>query len=128
MKKQAEQQLLKDGQRIREQAEKRLQSIEFQHRLSSHIHNQTAPNRPNNNYFGLAAAVCFSVLLGSWLMNNQSVNENTNSRIATITVPIASKVSEIPMTIEQTINQTLLNEQQAIINDFKTLQQQLLSI
>jgi hypothetical protein len=124
-----EQKLQQDAQSIKAKAEKRLAKLNFQQQIIQNIETKKFPLKTNFNwYWSVAAAMCLSVLILT-TVNDKTPTVKTNLPTPSITiVKIHQKFKNIPNSIETQINQSLLAEQQAIINDLKLLKQQLLSI
>lgn len=124
-----QQQLKQDGKTIQQQAQKRLDQWDVSSSVSQALEaNQANSTRLNSMWYGLAATVTLTAML--WTFNSSdfiSVNQPAlNQQIAS--KPIELNLKKLPLTLEQKINQPLLDEQQAIIQDLKILQAQLLSI
>ncbi len=129
-----QQQLKQDGQSIQQQAQARLNQWDVSALVSQAIETDQANSQVvKPMWYGLAAAVAFSVMI--WTFNfsdSVSVNQSALHQPA-LNQPIATKAIELnlkqlPLSLEQSINQPLMDEQQAIIEDLKTLKAQLLSI
>ena len=129
-----QQQLEQDGHSIQQQAQARLHQWDVSSSVSQAIEaDQANSTMVKPMWYGLAAAVAFSVMI--WTFNSSdsvSVNQSAlhqpalNQPIATKAIEL--KLKQLPLTLEQSINQPLLDEQQAIIDDLKMLKTQLLSI
>lgn len=129
-----QQQLEQGGQRVQQRAQARLDQWDVSTSVCQAIEaDQVNTTRPNAMWYGLAAAVTLTAML--WTFNASdfvSVNQSAlyqsalNQQVAT--KPIELKLNQLPLTLEQSINQPLLDEQHAIIEDLKTLKAQLLSI
>lgn len=129
MKNYIEKQLKQGGQEIKAQAENRLAAHDLNQNILNAIEsNSNRTTTHNNGYLGLAAAVCLSVLLGYLLQNGKQATQQHNPASLIASSAIKLKIKQIPLTIEEKINQPLLDEQQAIINDLIALKQQMLSI
>jgi hypothetical protein len=126
MKQHIEQQLKQDGKAIKAQAEARLAQFDFSQQLG-----QKLPKKPVTKQswlIGMAAAISLTVI--SWLAientQNRATTEPNSSLLANTTNSLDLKL--IPLTIEQQVNQPLIQEQQAIIEDLKTLRKSIISI
>lgn len=126
MKQHIEQQLKQDGKAIKAQAEARLAQFDFSQQLE-----QKLPKKPVTKQswlIGMAAAISLTVI--SWLAientQNRVTTEPNSSLLANTTNSLNLKL--IPLTIEQQVNQPLIQEQQAIIEDLKTLRKSIISI
>jgi hypothetical protein len=126
MKQHIEQQLKQDGKAIKAQAEARLAQFDFSQQLG-----QKLPKKPVTKQswlIGMAAAISLTVI--SWLAientQNRVTTEPNSSLLANTTNSLNLKL--IPLTIEQQVNQPLIQEQQAIIEDLKTLRKSIISI
>ncbi len=129
MKNKLEQQLQQDGKNIKMLAENRLGKLDFKQQILSAIELNKHHSRSKKNwYFGLAAAISLSVLVGSLVQNNTQITHNNKPPTPISSSPIKLNLKQIQLTVEEKINQPLMNEQQAIINDLKMLKKKLLSI
>lgn len=126
MKDKLEQTLKQDAQVIKAQAQTRLQQIDFSQSIEQKLKQQT--KKPRVWWYGMAAAISFSVI--SWLVF-QHQKQTTEPVVPVEMVsqpPIPLNLQKIPITIEHKVNQPLIQEQQAIIEDLKNLRNSILSI
>lgn len=120
-----ESQLKTDARAIQAQAEARLADVAFQQRLQASL-NQPQPVRR----FNRLAVAAMVLLAGSWLLLDQTSHTSSEAEpplLAQQHSPLWKLAPNTAM-VEQAIHQPLLKEQQAIINDLKSLRVQLISI
>ncbi len=116
--------LQQDARAIRGLADQRLKNMNLDQQLSK----QLQQPQPTRWPWAVAAAVCLMVL-GGVLIQPQLANQSS-------TLPLNAKVQPAMKLnwelstgqLEQAINQPLINEQQAIMEDLKTLRKAMLSI
>ena len=119
-----EQQLKNDAKAIQAQAEARLATTDFSQQIEAQLQQPPKQTGQRSWWFATAAAVSLAVLL---LLDN-SQPPAKQAPILVAEEPLELKLEQYPIAIEQTINQPLQEEQQAIIEDLKMLRDQLLSI
>ncbi len=89
----------------------------------------TLNNTPAKSWcYGLAAAIGLTVMIWSIKSTDLVQTDPTNHQQQIAAKPIELNLKQLPLSLEQKINQPLIDEQQAIIEDLKTLKAQLLSI
>ncbi len=121
-----EQQLTQDGKSIKDLAQSRLAGLDLNQSLMASIALEQAGEKKSLAkawWYGVAAAISLSVMV--WTFSSMD-SIQSNQPIKT-DLPDFS-LQQLPLSLEKTINQPLMNEQQAIIADLKALKKQLLSI
>ncbi len=121
-----EQQLTQDGNSIKEQAQSRLSGWDLNQSLMASIAIDQAGEKKSGVkpwWYGLAAVIGLTVMV--W--NMSSIDSLQSNQHIEAKLPSLS-LKQLPLSLEQKLNQPLLDEQQAIISDFKALKKQLLSI
>ncbi|MCX7554276.1 hypothetical protein OS175_10330 [Marinicella sp. S1101] len=117
--------LQRDAKYIQQQAAARLQTID----LNAHIQAQLEA-RSSSKWFQLsavAAALCLTFIIALMVARvepSQFSHPNTLVKQSLFDL----KLDDLPNNLEQQLNQPLIQEQQAIIDDLKRLKTQLLSI
>ena len=124
-----EQKLQQDGQSIQAQAENRLAKLNFDYQINQKIKTKKPQLKTNfNGYWRVAAVLCLSVLIWTSVSVQTPMATNNQPMPSIPFSKINQTFKQIPLAIEEQIDQSLRNEQQAIISDLKLLKQQLLSI
>lgn len=120
-----EKQLRIDGQLIQQQAQSRLANWKFnQASLDSPV-TKTSFNEKQAWWFGLAAAISLTVMI--WSINsNDSIQPNQPIHLNQKTTADVFNFKQLHLSLEQKVNQLLIDEQQAMIEDLKDLKVQLL--
>lgn len=127
MKNDFEKRLQRDGQKIQAQAESRLKKFDFdEHVLTAKGVSKEPVKYIKNWYLGLAAAISLSVLVGAFLQSDKQITDSNNQ--SQLAASSFLTLKRMPLSIEENVNRTLLDEQQAIISDINTLKQQLLPL
>ncbi len=125
-----EQQLKQDAKAIQAQAVARLDDRDFSQELLSTLSQQppqAVQSKQRHWFFAMAAAVSLTCM--AWLSwQGSEMNPQTNPAIQSVAESFQLNLNQYPQSVEQTLNQPLVQEQQAIIDDLKTLKEQLLSI
>ncbi len=112
------------GQAVTQVAKQRLAEQDFHAAIMQQI---TQPPQTTKRLWPLGLAAAVAALGIAWLLQ-QHQPETTAPMLTTAGQELQLDLYQVPMQVEQAINQTLLDEQQAIIQDLKDLKTQLLSI
>ena len=121
-----EQRLKQDATTIQAQAASRLSQLDFSLNIEQRLHKKANKQRPW--LYGLAAAVCLTVISWMVLQNHQPTQQAVAPEKLISQQPPSFNLKQIPLTVEDKVNQPLKQEQQAIIEDLKRLRSQLISI
>ncbi len=127
-----EQKLKQDGQAIQKLAQSRLDQLDVNQSLIQAIEADRVSSRKtvtNTWWYGLAAAISLTVMI--WAISSTDstqMNQPHQAQQQKVQIAVQLNFKQLPLSLEQKINQPLLDEQQAIIQDLKTLKAQLLSI
>ncbi len=118
-----EQRLEQDATAIKTQAASRLRELDLSLNIEQLLHD--SPTKSNKSWlWGMAAAIGLSFT--TWLIiENNPVPVSTETQQLTVTV---QNVKSLPHSIEEKVNKPLVKEQQAIIEDLKSLKAKMFSI
>lgn len=119
-------QLKQDARAIQAQAAARLDHKDFSQQLEAML---IKPDKRQQRPWlvAVAAAVCLTVLTWlTWQDTELAEVENPVDLVVLDTMEL--NLNQYPQTVAQKLNQPLVKEQQAIIDDLKALRKQLLSI
>ena len=119
-----EQQLKNDAKAIQAQAAARLSEHDFSQHMAAQLDQQPTQTRQRSWWYATAAAVVLSM----GLLLNHDQSQITPAPEVLTEERFDLQLEQYPIAIEHSINQPLLKEQQAIIDDLKALREQLLSI
>lgn len=124
-----EQQLKQGGQAIKQQADSRLEHWDVSASVMQAIADDNSSHVAAITWwYGLAAAIGLTVMVWT-ISSTDSIQQKQPSQNQQITTKaVVLKLNQLPLSLEQKINQPLLDEQQAIMADLKALREQLLSI
>jgi predicted PurR-regulated permease PerM len=112
-----------DAKAIHNLADARLSQLNLEAKLQAQLH-----HRPARWPWAMAAAVSLLVLTGI-LISPQLADQNIPQTLtAESSQPLKLDLQQLPTQLEQSVHQPLLNEQQAIMEDLKTLRKAMLSI
>ena len=115
--------LQKDAEAIHKLADVRLAQLNLETKLQAQLH-----QRPNRWPWAMAAAVSLLVLTGILISPQLADQTPQESLTAEAIQPLKLEWHQLPAQLEQSVHQPLLDEQQAILEDLKTLRKAMLSI
>jgi predicted PurR-regulated permease PerM len=112
-----------DAQAIHKLADARLSQLNLEAKLQADL-----PRRPNRWPWAMAAAVCLLVLTGILISPQLADQTPQQTLTAETSQPLKLDFQQLPAQLEQSVHQPLVDEQQAIMEDLKTLRKAMLSI
>ena len=115
--------LQRDAQAINKLAGARLSQLNLETKLQAQLHHS-----PTRWPWAIAAAVCLLVLTGILISPQLADQVPEQTYTAETTQPLKLDLQQLPAQLEQSVHQPLLDEQQAILEDLKTLRKAMLSI
>jgi hypothetical protein len=115
--------LQQDAQAIHQLADERLAQLNLANRLQPQLQ-----RRPARWPWAVAAAICLMILAGVLTRPQLSAPADLAPLNAEVPQPMQLDLQQFPARLEQSVNQPLLDEQQAILEDLKTLRKAMLSI
>lgn len=121
-----EQRLKQDAATIQAQAASRLKELDLSLHIEQQLHKKA--NKPRPWLYGLAAAVCLTVISWVVVQNHKPMQQAITPVSLVSQQPQSLNLKQISLTVEEKVNQPLKQEQQAIIQDFKNLGKSMFSI
>lgn len=119
--------LKQDGKHIQAWANQRLFEQDLSHKIMLEVARKQQ-KQPRLWHWTMAAAICLSVITAVFISQPTSEPIITGP-LASVTEPhTALPLKQLSSQLEQSVNQPLIEEQQAIIKDLKQLKKSFLSI